>query len=97
MNARQLVIEVERLNGRLSELETQLSSADHALEVFRAERVEFEKRMSRYAENIDRILAIEGSIRQDAREILKAERDRIDPRDAEMPQALRDAGFRVPA
>jgi chromosome segregation ATPase len=97
MNARQMVEEVERLGRRLSELEEKLSSADHALEAFRSERSDLEKQMGRYAENIDRVLALEEKTRQDARDILKAERDRIDPRDAVMPQALRDAGFGVPA
>lgn len=85
--------EVTAIKKRLDELESDRAEQKELIESLRKERRDFRAEIKDMKEKLDRIVALESTIRKDAERILGRKRDPIDPNKAEMPNTLKELGF----
>lgn len=88
-----LFVAVQELQKRVDAIESAKEEQKELIESLRKERREFRAEIKDMKEKLDRIVALESTIRKDAERILGRKRDPIDPNKAEMPNTLKELGF----
>jgi cell division protein FtsB len=82
-----------RRDAQIAQLEADLAHAKADLETLRSERKSLRKEMEDLSSKVQTLHALREAIHRDAREILGATRDRIDPSQVVMPPVLKTLGY----
>jgi len=82
----EMLNKIRALESRVDQLEAERESAQKLIAELRDSSSKLLGRMS----DLDRVLRLEESIRQDARQILGRKREPIDPEQAQMPEVIRE-------
>ena len=91
----QLKSQLEKALGSIQSLHADNARLCSGLEEYAAERREHRKALRELQEQFATFAALKEAIAKDAREILGATRDRIDPTKVKMPHPLKALGYGV--
>ena len=82
----EMLNKIRALESRVDQLELERESSQKLIAELRENSSQLLGRMS----DLDRVLRLEESIRQDARQILGRKREPIDPEQAQIPEVIRE-------